>query len=154
MTKRGKQTKREAPHTPEAMKAGKEAFVAALAKGMGPGEAAELIGIGRSTAYEWKREDTDFDAKWVEAVETSLDKVETVLYNLGIGGDMRAITYILKWRRRSVYNDTEESRAGSQNNYFLNVSMEEHIERLQRLGLPVPVIEPDYEVLDDEPKAD
>jgi hypothetical protein len=101
-----KQTKREAPHTPEAMKAGKELMVTALGKGMGPGDAAEMLGLGRSTVYEWKREDTEFSAKWEEAVETSLDRLETVSYNLALGGDPRMIEWNLKWRMRGVYNDS------------------------------------------------
>jgi hypothetical protein len=146
----GKQEKREAPHTPEAMAAGKELMVVALAKGMGPGDAAESLGLGRSTVYEWKREDPEFDAKWVEAVETSLDKLETVSYNLALGGDPRMIEWNLKWRRRGTYNDSEESRRAiaNQSNYFLNAPIEEHYETLRQLGLPAPVIEPDYEVFD------
>jgi hypothetical protein len=77
--------------------------------------------------------------------------LETVAYNLGMGGDMRAIEWNLKWRRREMYNDSEESRRAISNqttNYFLNVPPQEHYETLERLGLPAPVIEPDYEVLD------
>ena len=58
--KKGKQSKREAPHTVEAMAAGKELMVTALAKGMGPGDAAEMLGLGRSTVYKWKGEDVEF----------------------------------------------------------------------------------------------
>ena len=31
--------------------------------------------------------------------------------------------------------------------YFLNADLQEHYDRLARLGLPAPVIEPDYEVM-------
>ena len=89
MAKRGKQSKREAPHTSEAMKPGKELMVVALAKGMGPGDAAEALGLGRSTVYLWKREDAEFSTKWEEAVEISLDRLETVAYNLALGTGLR-----------------------------------------------------------------
>ena len=58
------------------------------------------------------------------------------------------IEWNLKWRRRGTYNDSEESRRALANqiNYFLNVPLEEHYETLRQLGLPAPVIEPDYEV--------
>ena len=36
--------------------------------------------------------------------------------------------------------------SGAQSNFILNITMQEHVERLERLGLPVPVIETDYEV--------
>ena len=148
--KKGKQSKREAPHTVEAMAAGKELMVTALAKGMGPGDAAEMLGLGRSTVYKWKGEDVEFSMKWEEAVETSLDKLETVAYNLALGGDFRAIEWNLKWRRKDVYQSTNEDRAAisNQTNYFLNADLQEHYDRLARLGLPAPVIEPDYEVID------
>jgi hypothetical protein len=147
--KKGKQKKQEAPHTAEAMKAGKKAIIKALASGMGPGEAAENVGIGRSTAYEWKREDADFSAHWDNAVQTSFDKVESVLYKLAISGDRQACMDILKHRRGDVYNNNAGDKPPTQQlNYFLNVPMEERIKRLERLGLPVPVIEPDYQIID------
>lgn len=147
--KKGKQTKPHASPMPVATAAHKEALLKHLAAGIGPGEAAEAIGVGRSTVFYWKKNDPELAAKWEEAVETSFDKVETVLYNLGMSGDMRAIEYMLKWRRRDVYNNhSEDCAVANQNNYFLNVSMQEHYERLERLGLPAPVIEPDYEVID------
>jgi hypothetical protein len=73
-------TAKEAGHSPEATATNKQAILQALSIGMGPGEAAEVVGVGRSTD---------------------------------------------------------------------NVTLQEQLERLERLGLPVPVIEPDYEVFDD-----
>lgn len=94
--KKGKQTKPHASPMPVATAAHKEALLKHLAAGIGPGEAAEAIGVGRSTVFYWKKNDPELAAKWEEAVETSFDKVETVLYNLGMSGDMRAIEYMLK----------------------------------------------------------
>jgi hypothetical protein len=58
------------------------------------------------------------------------------------------IEWNLKWRRKDVYQNTNDDRAitNQSNNYFLNADLQEHYERLARLGLPAPVIEPDYEV--------
>ena len=46
--------------------------------------------------------------------------------------------------------DSEESMRAIANqiNYCLNVPLQEHYETLRQLGLPAPVIEPDYEVFD------
>ena len=123
---------------------------------MGPGEAAEAVGVGRSTVFGWKKDDPEFAAKWEEAVETALDKLEGRLYDLGMEGDRGAITDTLRARRPEVWRDnkSEDRVPGTQNNFIFNVTMQEHIARLERLGLPVPVIETDYEVFDDEPKAD
>jgi hypothetical protein len=138
--------KRHASRKKEAPKANKARFVEALLKGVAPGEAAEAIGIPRSTAYSWKKDDPAFSMNWDDAVETSLDKVETVVYNAALKGNLQAAEFTLKWRRRDVYNNTEESRlAGVQNNYLLNITLQEQLERLDRLGLPRPVTETDYE---------
>ena len=58
------------------------------------------MGIARSTAYAWKTEDATFAALWTEAVECSLDRLQTKVYDLALEGDMRAIEWELKWRRK------------------------------------------------------
>jgi hypothetical protein len=68
----------------------------ALGFGMGPGEAAEAVGVGRSTVFGWKKDDPEFSAKWEEARETAWDKLETRLYDLGMEGERQAITDTLK----------------------------------------------------------
>ena len=121
--------------------ANKELFIEQLAAGIAPGDAAEAINIDRSTAYAWKKDDGLFSARWDNAVETSLDKLETV-------GDINAIMNTLKYRRKHVYsNNTSDADrlSGSQTNYFLDVTLQEQLERLDRLGLPRPVIESDRE---------
>ena len=35
--------------------------------------------------------------------------------------------------------------ANTQNNYFLNITLQEQLETLERLGLPAPVVESDRE---------
>jgi hypothetical protein len=124
----------------------KELFLKALATGRAPGCAAEAVGIARSTAYAWRTEDAAFAALWVEAVERSLDRLQTKAYDLAMEGDMRAIEWELKWRRKDIYQNTEDrTPATSLTNYFLNMTLQEQFERLERLGLPVPVIESDNE---------
>jgi hypothetical protein len=151
MAKRGKQNKREASHAPEATKANKDAVVELLAKGMSPSEAAEAVKVGRSTVYDWKKADPAFSYAWDNAVQTSFDKLEGRLYRIAMNADdpvaRLAIMDILKNRKGADWNNTNngDRGSGSQTNYFLNMPMQEHIERLERLGLPVPVIEPDRE---------
>jgi hypothetical protein len=65
-----------ASHVPEATEANKKMLIQALAKGLAPGCAAALIGVGRSTAYAWKRDDSEFAAQWDLAVQSSLDRLE------------------------------------------------------------------------------
>ncbi len=62
-----------------------------------------------ATAYNWKKEDAAFSAKWDEAVETALDKLEGRLYTLGIDGERQAITDTLKARRPEVWGNNSKS---------------------------------------------
>jgi len=48
-----------------------------------------------------------------------------------------------------VFGNVEDRPQPS--NFILNITLEEQLKRLERLGLPLPVIESDYEE-DDEPK--
>ena len=111
--------------------------------GRSPGAAAEAIKIARSTAYAWKKEDQDFDAQWVDAVETSLDKLETKLYDSALVGNSSDLQFALRHRRRDVYGNTDDKPQHS--SFILNLTLQEQFKRLERLGLPLPVIESDYE---------
>jgi hypothetical protein len=92
--------KKHVARTPAAVAKFKERFLKQLALGRSPGVAARGVGIARSTAYGWKREDREFDAAWVDAVETSLDKLETELYDIAkedpdnIASRLRAIELV------------------------------------------------------------
>ena len=143
---------REASHAPEATKANKALIIEALAGGMSPAEAAEAAKVGRSTAYDWKKDDPVFAMQWENAVQVSFDKVEGRLYKIAMHGEdpvaRSACMDILKNRKPAEWNNSGNNGdlvSGSQTNYFLHMPMQEHIERLERLGLPVPVIESDNE---------
>jgi hypothetical protein len=149
--------KEHVARTPEAVAKYKERFLQQLALGRSPGVAARNVGIARSTAYGWKKEDQEFDAAWVDAVETALDGLETQLYDSALAGNSSDAQFILKHRRREVYGNVgDRPRREVYGNVddrpqqpdFRNIPLEEHIERLKRLGLPVPVIESDYEEKD------
>ena len=68
------------------------------------------------------------------------------MYDSGMAGNSSDAQFILKHRRREVYGNVKERP--QQSNFLLNVSMEEHFKRCERLGLPRPEIESDYEKLD------
>ena len=59
----------------------------ALARGMSPARAAKVAGVGRSTAYPWRREDPEFAAKWDEAVAGEL----TFSRTRRVGGRLRVV---------------------------------------------------------------
>ena len=128
--KQKRKRKKPVARTPEAVAKFKELF---------PGVAARNVRIARATAYGWKKEDQEFDAAWVDAVETGLDLLETKLYDSGMNGNSSDAQFMLKHRRY------DRGDARPQSNFILNITLQEHNKRLERLGLPVPQIEGDYE---------
>jgi len=60
------------------------------------------------TAYGWKKEDQEFDAAWVDAVENALDALETQLYDSALAGNSSDTQFILKHRRREVYGNVDD----------------------------------------------
>jgi hypothetical protein len=75
------------------------AVIEALRSGRRPGSAAQLVNVSRSTLYAWRAERETFAAVWDDAVATAADRMEEVVYDLGIAGDLGAAAYWLKNRR-------------------------------------------------------
>jgi hypothetical protein len=98
-SKQRRQRKLEASHKPADIALNKRRFIAALAKGNAPAVAAQKVGVARSTTYNWRSEDEEFAAAWLDAVELSLDRLETRLYNSAMRGNSSDLQFILKWRR-------------------------------------------------------
>jgi hypothetical protein len=134
---------KEAGHSPEATAPNKAALLVALGLGMGPGEAAEAVGIGRSTAFGWKKDDPEFSAKWDEARETAWDKLEGRLYSLGMQGDRLSITDTLKAYRPERWRETKSDAAPLTTTVSVKMTLEESQERLRQLGIELPVFEGD-----------
>jgi hypothetical protein len=82
--KQKRKHKTHVARTPGEVAKYKERFIEQLAAGCAPGVAARNIGISRRAAYNWKQDDEEFNAKWVDAVETSLDVLETSVYDRGL----------------------------------------------------------------------
>jgi hypothetical protein len=127
----------------------KEMFLARLRLGRSPAVAAGDVDLCRSTVFRWKQEDAAFDAAWQDAVEASLDLIETKLYERAVRDNSGDAHFILTHRRREVYGKRDGDR--NSNNVIVSITLAEHAKRLERLGLPVPQIEGDY--YDDEALA-
>jgi len=63
-----------------------------------------VVNVTRQTLYNWKAENEAFAAAWDDAVATAADKMEEVVYQLGIAGDLGAAAYWLKHRRPERYD--------------------------------------------------
>src|SRR3989442_15389089 len=97
--KQKRKRKKPVARTPEAVAKFKELFLKQLALGRSPGVAARNVRIARATAYGWKKADQEFDAAWIDAVETGLDLLETKLYDSGMKGNSNDAQFILRYRR-------------------------------------------------------
>ena len=72
------------------------------------------------------------------------------MYDSGINGNSSDTQFILKHRRREVYGNVGDRPlarciATSMIGSITGFERKEHLERLERLGLPLPVIESDRE---------
>ena len=133
--KQKRKRKKPVARTPEAVAKYKKLFLKQLATGRSPGVAAENIKIARSSVYGWKAEDQEFDAAWKDAVETSLDKLETQLYDNALAGNSSDLQFALKHRRKAVYgNITEDRSPASQTNFFANVTLQERVSNARTFG--------------------
>jgi hypothetical protein len=128
----------------------KKRYLAELAKGRAPTVAARMAGLARSTVYKWRREDVEFAAAWVDCVEQGLDLLEDRAYQRAMKNSDQLLMFQLRARRPEVYGRSGDSRP-QPSNFILNLTLQERLKRLERLGLPVPVFETDYEDVDAPP---
>jgi hypothetical protein len=142
MAKAKKKRKFTISHGPKTTPAYKKRFLQKLALGNAPNNAAVLAGISRATIYNWKKDDPEFATAWLDAVEAGVDMVETALIKRAIkSSDQAAIAYLKAYRpERYARKDGVD-----QHNVILQITLAEHTKRLERLGLPVPMIESDLE---------
>jgi hypothetical protein len=172
MYRRGKRRARWSIEMPRAIikqQPIKDRLIEALHSGASPGKAARAAGISRAEAYRWREEDPAFDRAWVEAVAEGIDKLEDEAFRRAHDGynartvrdkdgniisEMREysdslLTLLLKVRRPETFNRPTEAVSSRLD---VRVSLSEAKARLERLGLPIPVIEGDYERVTDRSK--
>ena len=70
--------------------------------GYSPGYAAERIGVGRTTLYDWRNTDPAFAQAWHDAYEHGSDWAEDKLHDQVDKGNTIATIVMLKIRRRFV----------------------------------------------------
>ena len=137
-------TAKQAGHSPEATAANKRALLVALSLGMNPGDGAEAVGVGRSTVFDWKQNDPEFAAAWEEARETSWDRAETKMYNLGMDGDVTALDKALKANRPEKWREAR-SESTTTTNIAVRMTLEESEERVRQLGIVLQAYEGDQD---------
>jgi hypothetical protein len=133
----------------------KQRVLKALAKGKSPTWAAEEAGIGRSTAWLWRKNDPQFAAAWDEAVAEGVDRLEDEAHRRAVEGYNPRPVYhkgrkvgeireysdsllglLLKSRRPEVYTRSHDGTT----NVNVKMTLEESRERLRELGVEYPLL--------------
>jgi hypothetical protein len=81
-----------------------ELFCDLLRSGQRVGFAAETLGITRVTAYRWKKSNSDFAEMWDAATAYANERMEQVVYDMGINGDITAAMWWLRNHKPLVYD--------------------------------------------------
>ena len=76
----------------------------ALAAGRWPATIARMLGITRTTLYNWKREHPDFAVAWEQATRAAADALEEMIYDQARGGNLDAARYWLKSFKPAVHD--------------------------------------------------
>ena len=97
-------------------------------------------------AYVWRDKDLVFADKWNDAVATGLDILESSIMKRALDGSDAMATLILKCRRPEVYN-SDRQIAHNTMNVQVN-TFHDAMTRIERLGLPAPIIE--YDEIEDD----
>lgn len=81
-----------------------ELFCEALRSGKRVSYASELIGVDRTTAYNWKKQYPDFAEQWDSSSAYANERMEEVVYEMGINGDLAAAMWWLRNWKPAIYN--------------------------------------------------
>mgnify|MGYP003137773022 CR=1 FL=1 len=102
----GKDNKSEQERT----KKGKVAFLDAIEKSLGVVDAAcKIVGISRTTYYEWLKVDSEFKKKVNEVSEITLDFAESELFKQMKLGNVATIIFYLKTKgKKRGYVERQE----------------------------------------------
>jgi hypothetical protein len=90
----------------------KQKFIEVLGKVYGVAVAAEAIGRDRTTMYHWRAEDPEFAKQWDAALESCLDRIESVHVASALEPGPSNISRIhaLKARRPAQWNEVQRQQ--------------------------------------------
>ena len=88
-------------------------FLRALSKTPSVTFAAKAAGVSRRTVYAHREQDSDFAAKWDDALNQSVDALEHAAYRRAIAGDATLAMFFLKAHRPSIYRERIEAAVGA-----------------------------------------
>ena len=89
-----------------------EPFLKEFAETLNMGAACDKAKTSRWTVRRRRESDEEFDGLYLEAEQTAVDALEGKLYEIGIGGDVKAIVTLLKAHRPNQYRERREVLSG------------------------------------------
>lgn len=116
----------------------REIFLTTLRETCNVSASCRAAMIGRSAAYDWRRDDEGFRAAWEEAEEEAIDKLEEVARNRAIDSSDRMMEILLKAHRPEKYVErfrTEHTGANGGPIQTADVTTATLIEEAKRLGI-------------------
>lgn len=116
----------------------REAFLTTLRETCNVSASCRAAMIGRTAAYDWRRDDADFAAAWEEAEEEAIDKLEEVARERAIDGSDRMMEILLKAHRPEKYVERLRSELTGPNGgpiQTANMTAAALIEEAKRLGI-------------------
>lgn len=125
---------------PTHKKAGwQERFLALLAETFSVTAAAAGASTDRSYAYECRRKDPDFAAKWDAALQSAVDRLEQAAYDRALQTSDTLAIFLLKTRRPALYRDQQHVQTTQLNINYSDLT-EDQLERLANGEDPAAVL--------------
>lgn len=131
-----------------------------LRQSMSVTKAAELAGINRVTAFEWRNKDPEFARQWADAVEAGVDRLEDEAIRRAHDGTAKPVFYkdtkvgeiqeysdtlmtlVLRGKRPKVYKERlEHTGADGGPIETRELTKDEAIAKLKELGLPTRIFD-------------
>ena len=86
----------------------RKTFLSALAKTPSVKNACRAAAISRRCAYTHRKQDSEFAAAWLDAIQASVDELETRAFELAAKGDANLIQFLLRCHKPEIYRDRHE----------------------------------------------
>lgn len=139
-TRKSSKSSAASPTKPTHKKAGwQERFLALLAETFSVTAAAAGASTDRSYAYECRRRDPDFAAKWDAALQSAVDRLEQAAYDRALQTSDTLAIFLLKTRRPELYRDQQHVQTTQLNINYSDLT-EDQLERLANGEDPAAVL--------------
>lgn len=116
----------------------RETFLATLRETCNVSVAARAAKIGRSTAYDWRRDDPEFAAAWDDAEEEAVDALEMRARERALDSSDRMMEILLKAHRPDKYVDKLRSEVSGPNgapiSFNVSTLTDEQLAALEAIG--------------------